>query len=260
MYEPISSPVTKFGTPDFPSRRNPGEIESSKRHMRILLVLILFCPLAQDSEIESLVDKLGASKLSDRDDAMDALRKLGKKALPALRKAAQSKDADISARAHQLIQEIDWPYPGKSVGGLAIAIKADKKYKLNGKILLRGRLFNTGKEDILLVNANAKERDEGGPFYLKLNDGRELHFCFRGKAPRPSKLSPRFTLKKGQFVEFTCSPRAWCALVEHSKCMPVQIAAREYRLSISFSPWKTPKGAWKGKITSNEVRFIVEKP
>ena len=37
------------------------------------------------------------------------------------------------------------------------------------------------------------------------------------------------------------------------------MSAGPYRLKLSFRPWRTPKGAWKGRVVSREVRFAVEK-
>jgi hypothetical protein len=210
--------------------------------------------LLQDATVEKLIEKLGDDDVEVRDAAGAELVKIGRPALEALRKAAKSDRQEVAGRARSLIAKIDFPEPGPAVNGLAFAIKADDEYR--GKITIRGRLINTGDKELVITGANEVE-NESNTFLLNLA-GREpeLHLCFRRAEPAPA-LDARIKLPKGQHVEFTFSPRAWCFSNEHSKCMPVQIAKGEHRLSVALNLPKAAEGAWTGKALSNEVRFSV---
>ena len=81
--------------------------------MKFFWKLILFILLtnihlvAQDKDLKSLVEQLGAESYQDRETAQKELWQLGKKALEKLKEAAKSKDPEISDRAKQLIARIE---------------------------------------------------------------------------------------------------------------------------------------------------------
>lgn len=54
-----------------------------------------------------LVERLGAPRFADRQAALEALEAMGAQALPALRTARQSTDAEVRARANELIGRIE---------------------------------------------------------------------------------------------------------------------------------------------------------
>jgi HEAT repeat protein len=56
-----------------------------------------------DKEIERLVKQLGSDEFKEREAASNALGKIGKPALTALRKAAKDGDLEIRSRAARLI-------------------------------------------------------------------------------------------------------------------------------------------------------------
>ena len=62
-----------------------------------------------EQEIKSLVNQLGSKRFNDREDAARQLSLLGKTALPALRDAARSADAEVRRRAQQLMERLDPP-------------------------------------------------------------------------------------------------------------------------------------------------------
>ncbi|MBI3267775.1 MAG: PDZ domain-containing protein [Planctomycetes bacterium] len=58
-------------------------------------------------DIESRIQELGSSDAKVRDSATEKLRKMGEAAVPALRDAAKSDDAEVSTRARQLLAEVE---------------------------------------------------------------------------------------------------------------------------------------------------------
>ena len=62
-----------------------------------------------DQEIKRLTDQLGSERFKDREQATRELSKLGKFALPSLKQATNSPDAEVRRRAQQLVDQIDRP-------------------------------------------------------------------------------------------------------------------------------------------------------
>src|SRR5262245_43839654 len=56
--------------------------------------------------IAKLIDQLGSPKFTEREDAMKELEKIGVPALPALRKATKSNDAETRRRAEELVGKL----------------------------------------------------------------------------------------------------------------------------------------------------------
>ena len=79
-----------------------------------MVLALLLCVVAAQP-LERLVYQLGAERLEDREAAMRTLHKVGKKALPALRKATQSRDPEIAARARFLLGTRFRFFPGYTV-------------------------------------------------------------------------------------------------------------------------------------------------
>ncbi len=73
--------------------------------MRVLLLLLLPALGGQD-DAEALVRKLGSDKVEERDEAIRGLKAMGRAALPAIEKAAADKDAEIAARARDLLRRL----------------------------------------------------------------------------------------------------------------------------------------------------------
>src|SRR5438270_258691 len=59
-----------------------------------------------DRKIEQLIEQLGSGKFRVREAAAKELLALGKRAIPALRKAQRSTDPDVRLRAQLLLNEI----------------------------------------------------------------------------------------------------------------------------------------------------------
>ncbi|MBL8798401.1 MAG: hypothetical protein JNM56_31185, partial [Planctomycetia bacterium] len=71
---------------------------------------VLGCMLlavAAEADLDRLVRQLGSDSFSDREAAMKALDDIGLPALPALKKAAQSLDAETRRRAEELVARIE---------------------------------------------------------------------------------------------------------------------------------------------------------
>ncbi|HYE19103.1 MAG TPA: hypothetical protein VEA69_11700, partial [Tepidisphaeraceae bacterium] len=64
-------------------------------------------PADRKTEVAELIIKLGHDDPKVRQDATDALRKIGKDALPALKEAKGSEDLEVSSRAEALLKKID---------------------------------------------------------------------------------------------------------------------------------------------------------
>lgn len=73
--------------------------------MRFALAAALL--LIQDPSADRLVLQLGDNDLAVREEAAKALRQLGLRAEPALRRARESSDAEVRARAAELLVDID---------------------------------------------------------------------------------------------------------------------------------------------------------
>jgi uncharacterized protein (TIGR03067 family) len=63
-------------------------------------------PAKSEKEMKRLIDQLGSERFQDRDQATKELSKLGKSALPSLKEAAKSADAEVRHRAQKLIEGI----------------------------------------------------------------------------------------------------------------------------------------------------------
>src|SRR5262245_46667663 len=62
---------------------------------------------ADAKTIDKLIEQLGSDAFEDREKATKALDEIGAPALEALRKAAQSKDAEVKKRATELAGRIE---------------------------------------------------------------------------------------------------------------------------------------------------------
>lgn len=71
------------------------------------LVLLVVLSQAPSSEAASLVNKLGAPRYAEREAASTALERLGQRALPALRAAANARDLEVRTRAGALVAKIE---------------------------------------------------------------------------------------------------------------------------------------------------------
>jgi HEAT repeat protein len=66
-------------------------------------------PAKLEKELKRLIDQLGSERFEDREQATQELSKLGKSALPSLKEAAKSPDAEVRHRAQQLIARMEPP-------------------------------------------------------------------------------------------------------------------------------------------------------
>jgi hypothetical protein len=66
-------------------------------------------PARSEMEMKRLIDQLGSERFKDREQATHELSKLGKSALPSLKEATNSLDAEVRRRAQQLVEQIEPP-------------------------------------------------------------------------------------------------------------------------------------------------------
>ncbi|HEV3145425.1 MAG TPA: hypothetical protein VGZ47_16145 [Gemmataceae bacterium] len=66
-------------------------------------------PTKSEAEIQRLVDQMGSKRFKDREDATHELSLLGKAALPSLKQAALSPDAEVRRRAQHLVERMEPP-------------------------------------------------------------------------------------------------------------------------------------------------------
>src|SRR5262249_10578840 len=71
------------------------------------LSILILLGLAAGPDAEALIARLGSSRYAEREEAAAALAKIGRDALPALKKAVDSRDPEVRARASALIDRID---------------------------------------------------------------------------------------------------------------------------------------------------------
>jgi HEAT repeat protein len=64
---------------------------------------------APEQAIQRWIDQLGSERFKEREQAARELSKLGKSALPGLKGASQSPDAEVRRRAQQLVERIESP-------------------------------------------------------------------------------------------------------------------------------------------------------
>jgi hypothetical protein len=66
-------------------------------------------PGKSEDENKRLIDQLGSKRFKDRQHATHELSQLGKSALPSLKEATKSPDAEVRRRAQQLVERIEPP-------------------------------------------------------------------------------------------------------------------------------------------------------
>ena len=75
----------------------------------VVLILACLAPLQEEADIARWIDDIGHEELGLREEAQAALIKAGPRALTALKKALESKDADKVARLRAVVEEIERP-------------------------------------------------------------------------------------------------------------------------------------------------------
>jgi hypothetical protein len=79
------------------------------------LVLAALLSLGQDApRIEDLIKQLGSEEFAAREKASEELRKIGKPAEEALKKAAGSEDPEVRARAKSILEDLEKPEKPKA--------------------------------------------------------------------------------------------------------------------------------------------------
>jgi gas vesicle protein len=71
-------------------------------------------PAKSEKEMKRWIAQLGSARFRDREQATHELAKLGKSALPSLKEATKSPDAEVRRRAQQLVEQME-PLPVRSM-------------------------------------------------------------------------------------------------------------------------------------------------
>lgn len=221
----------------------------------LLLALTSLCP-AEPEDPEVLTSRLGSEDPAVRQRAEHDLLRQGSAAQAALLVASRSNDPEVAQRAKALLENLVWPDPGPTSGGLRLGIRARESYDGKEPVELRARLHNTTDHDLILAGAHTPQPGEYDHFLLRLEGGDELHMCFRARLPLPD-LPERLTIPAGDWVEFSFHPETWCAQPAHSKCSTVDLTTGKHNLRLSLVLEGTQEGDWKGRADSNEVRFSL---
>jgi hypothetical protein len=99
-------------------RLDPDQIEelfplevtpAPEKQIRVAIVVLLDADPDVTKRVEELVKKLGDPSYSEREKAMDALKKLGPAAKQKVTEAINDKDAEIAFRAEQLAEQLNDP-------------------------------------------------------------------------------------------------------------------------------------------------------
>src|SRR5262245_50950385 len=92
------------------------------RWLAVIVAMAAVAPATQADEprsgapqkvVKRLIDQLGSERFEDREQATQELSKLGRAALPSLKEATKSPDAEVRRRAQQLVEQLE-PPPARS--------------------------------------------------------------------------------------------------------------------------------------------------
>jgi uncharacterized protein (TIGR03067 family) len=173
-------------------------------------------PVKSEKEMKRLIDQLGSERFIDREQATQELSKLGKSALPHLKEAAKSPDAEVRQRAKQLIERISaadmetslaklqgtWRVAAMTSDGEEATADVLKQYPL---LTIKGSEFFWGENGqgpsgtIVRIdptgNPKTIEYNFGGTIYLGIYEieGDTLKDCLTTSNERPKE----FTAKRG---------------------------------------------------------------
>jgi len=158
------------------------------------------------ARIAKLVKELGADDWAARENASKELLKIGKPALPALKEAAQSKDAEVAARAKDAIEKLGGE--GSAVEGLralgpagqaAVQLRIVKERRtITGSAGAAGEAELAGKKDeaekLRAEAKTAQTRAEAlNKLAAKVTPKPEIiltHPCEMAPMPRPAPPDP----------------------------------------------------------------------
>ena len=132
----------------------------------VLALLVLL--LRQDPSIDRLIEGLSSDSVEERDEAEKALVERGKEAEPALRKAAEGKDAERAARAAGALrriadrcEETDWL---SRVRALPSALP-EFRWKGTDREYSTGVLRTTIENDLLVFDDRIEGKEDQTPIY-----------------------------------------------------------------------------------------------
>jgi hypothetical protein len=124
-------------------------------------LLLSFALLTQgngEPTVESLVERLRSEDLGSRNEAAEALKKLGSRALPALKTACKDSDAEVASRAKQILETLS------ASGGTEEMARIAKAYSAAGSLELKVSADSTTRGA-----ARAAKVHTSGQIYLRGN-------------------------------------------------------------------------------------------
>jgi hypothetical protein len=124
------------------------------RFLMLPLLLAAVSLAAAEATPEELVEKLGSPDYATREQATKDLIAMGERAVPALRKALESKDLEVSLRAGRALRAIEGPRrgaaaeePAEAPSGRATASQLSIEIR-DGKVKVRRKVVEDGKETV----------------------------------------------------------------------------------------------------------------
>lgn len=159
-----------------------------------------------EKEIGELIKKLAAESYKEREKAHKELVKIGRPAIEQLKKALESKDAEVQERAKKILAEIDKLDP-PTVGGLQVTLKANKKtFRKGDEFVLTVEWKNVGKEDIKVH----KMLKSNPLMVLEIQGELAMGIGRWGMPPDPHLLADGpVTIKPGKSVTAKIEGRGW---------------------------------------------------
>jgi HEAT repeat protein len=107
------------------------------RWLAVIIAIAAVAPAIQADEpmngasqkvVERLIDQLGSERFEDREQATHQLSKLGRAALPSLKEATKSPDAEVRRRAQRLVEQLEPPPARSADPGREQVAPAGKSY------------------------------------------------------------------------------------------------------------------------------------
>ncbi len=222
---------------------------------------------ALDKRIEELIKNLGSEKFKEREAAQKELVKIGKPAVPQLKKVLKHKDLEIQERANKALRAIYW-LEGKTVKGLQVLLRPGKKtYKAGDDIIIEISFRNVGKGKFYFLS-----------YFIPTVSWRVMN-------PKGEQLDVKFvryTLKTGEKVSYMNSQEKDYVILQPGQDYTKKIknftnsgekdfepAPGKYQVTLIYEvdDWEKEraekliglKGVWTGKVISNTITIEIRK-
>lgn len=142
------------------------------------------------SRVESLLSRLGDEDFDTREEAMEALRRIGPPAIPVLREAMDADDEEVQNRAEILVEEIEEAVgPAETSEGGLSGVEGRDDEIVTSRMTIRGRVVESR---ITIVSRY-------GPLSVDVADLVGISFQRTGATQRSVDVAPTFQ-----------PPGSWC--------------------------------------------------